>query len=345
MRFEPVNIKKIAQLAGVSVSTVSKIINNYPEISEETKIRVRKLMSETGYIPSNSAKTLATKTSHLIGVIFAGKLNIDMTHPFFVEVVNAFKKQMGILGYDLLFFSNEKFQGRGDYPARCRHFHVDGCILLSGEELEPAIRELDASEIPCIGVDLTLSGPNSAHIRSDNRAMAELVAEHFTRLGYRNLGYLGSTELSEMSRDREAGYREALRKRGVPIREEWFVHAESFYEDAGYRAMKQQLEGGPLPQAIWAASDQLAFGAYRALGERGLRIPEDVALIGCDDIEASRYIRPALTTIRQDKETIGKYAALLLFDLINRQCSTPSLQVKPELMIRESCGESNGSPK
>ncbi|WP_058300859.1 LacI family DNA-binding transcriptional regulator [Gorillibacterium timonense] len=339
------NIKKIAQLAGVSVSTVSKIINDYPEISEDTKLRVRKIMNDTGYIPSNSAKTLATKTSHLIGVIFAGKLNIDMTHPFFVEVVNAFKKQMGILGYDLLFFSNEKFQGRGDYPARCRHFHVDGCILLSGEELEPSIRELDASDIPCMGVDLTLSGPNSAHINSDNREMAELVVNHFSGLGYGQLGYLGSTESSEMSREREAGYREAMKKQGLPIREEWFLHADSFYEDAGYWAMKQLLTKGPLPRAIWAASDLLAFGAYRALNEHGLRIPEDVALVGCDDIEASRYIRPSLTTIRQDKETIGKYAALLLFDLINQQCSSPSLKVKPELIIRESCGTTKRSQR
>ncbi|WP_438433921.1 LacI family DNA-binding transcriptional regulator [Gorillibacterium sp. sgz500922] len=336
------NIKKIAQLAGVSVSTVSKIINDYPEISEDTKERVRKIMAETGYIPSNSAKTLATKTSHLIGVIFAGKLNIDMTHPFFIEVVNAFKKQMGILGYDLLFFSNEKFQGRGDYPARCRHFHVDGCILLSGEELEPAIRELDESEIPCVGVDLTLTGPNSAHINSDNFVMAELVANHLAGLGYREFGYLGSTETSEMSRDRETGFRQALAKRGFAVREDWFIHAGSFYEEAGYAAMRRLLDsGGPRPRAVWAASDELAFGAHRALGESGLRIPEDIALVGCDDIEASRYIRPALTTIRQDKETIGKLAALLLFDLINRQGGLPAVQVKPELIVRQSCGAAN----
>ncbi|MEO3946000.1 LacI family DNA-binding transcriptional regulator [Gorillibacterium sp. CAU 1737] len=332
------NIKKIAQLAGVSVSTVSKIINDYPDISEDTKLRVRKIMSETGYIPSNSAQTLATKRSHLIGVIFAGKLNIDMTHPFFVEVVNAFKKQMGILGYDLLFFSNEKFQGRGDYPARCRHFHVDGCILLSGEELEPSIRELDESDIPCIGVDLTLSGPLSAHINTDNREMAELVARHLAELGYSELGYLGSRESSEMSREREAGYREALASRGLPVREEWFIHADSFFEDAGYEAAKRLLTGGALPQALWAASDQLAIGALRAFREAGLCVPGDIALVGCDDIEASRYVQPALTTIRQDKETIGKYAALMLFDLINEQNASAAQLVQPELIVRGSCG-------
>ena len=110
------NIKDIAKIAGVSVSTVSKIINNYSEISEETKTRVLRIMKETGFSPSSS-KMPANKTSNLIGVIFAGMLNVDFTHPFFVEVLNSFKKQMGLLGYDLVFFSNEKFQsgGNNDY--------------------------------------------------------------------------------------------------------------------------------------------------------------------------------------------------------------------------------------
>lgn len=98
------SIKDIAKIAGVSVSTVSKIINNYSDISEDTKTRVQQIIKETGYTPSNSAKTLATKSSNLIGVIFAGMLNVDFTHPFFIEVLNSFKKQMGLLGYDLIFF-------------------------------------------------------------------------------------------------------------------------------------------------------------------------------------------------------------------------------------------------
>lgn len=105
------NIKTIAKMAGVSVSTVSKIINNYSDVSDETKARVLEIMRETGYTPSNSAKTLATKKSNLIGVIFAGKLNVDFTHPFFVEVLNSFKKQMGVLGYDLLFFRTRNSRG------------------------------------------------------------------------------------------------------------------------------------------------------------------------------------------------------------------------------------------
>ncbi|MGB8002152.1 MAG: LacI family DNA-binding transcriptional regulator, partial [Anaerobacillus sp.] len=150
-------IKDIAQMAGVSRATVSKIINNYGGISEGTKKKVLKIIEETGFQPSFSAKALATKKSNLIGLIYAGRVNVEFTHPFFMEVVTAFKKNIGLLGYDILMFSNEQFyQDNGSYLARCRHFHVDGCLIITGEEIEDAIYELVGSDIPCMGIDLEL---------------------------------------------------------------------------------------------------------------------------------------------------------------------------------------------
>lgn len=340
------NIKDIAKIAGVSVSTVSKIINNYSEISEDTKTKVLQIIKETGYTPSNSAKTLATKSSNLIGVIFAGKLNVDFTHPFFVEVLNAFKKQMGLLGYDLLFFSNEKFQSgdTNDYLARCQHYNVDGCVLISGQELEPSIAQLDNSPIPCIGVDLKLSGGNSGYIMSDNFKMSSKVVEHFYLLGYRALGYIGSTLESDISNMRESGYRKAIEDLGLPINERWFINGSNFYEASGYEAMRRMIAGGNLPRAVFAASDQLAIGAIRALKEASLSIPDTIALIGCDDIEACNYTTPKLSTIRQNKSKIGRLTALMLYDLINSQSGTTSfIVVEPELVVRESCGAAERS--
>lgn len=336
------NIKKIAELAGVSVSTVSKIINNYSDISEETKTRVLQIMKETGYVPSNSAKTLATKKSNLIGVIFAGKLNIDFTHPFFIEVLNSFKKQMGVLGYDLLFFSNEKSHTvDGDYLARCRHFQVDGCIIVTGQQLEPSIYELDQSEIPCIGVDIELTGKTSGYIMSDNFNMAYKVVEHFYLQGYRELGYIGSTMESHISNIREKGYKNAIESFGLTIHDTWFMNGDTFFESSGYEAMKTMMKRGHAPRAIFAASDLLAIGAMRALKEASLEVPKDIAIIGCDDIEACQYTTPTITTIRQNKEKIGKLAALMLFDLINNQAEASNIVVEPELIIRASCGGGN----
>lgn len=334
-----VNIKTIAKMAGVSVSTVSKIINNYSDISEETKAKVLEIMKETGYVPSNSAKTLATKKSSLIGVIFAGKLNIDFTHPFFIEVLNSFKKQMGFLGYDLLFFSNEKTHALdGDYLARCRHFHVDGCIIVTGQQVEPSISELDHSEIPCIGVDIELKGRSSGYIMSDNYKMSYKVVEHFYLQGYRELGYIGSTQESDISNIREKGYKDAIESFGLAVNENWFINGDNFFEESGYEAINKMIATGDLPQAIFAASDLIAIGAMRALKEHRLNVPQDVAIIGCDDIEACKYTTPSLSTIRQNKDKIGRLAASLLYDLINNQSVTSNVVVEPELVIRESCG-------
>ncbi|UQZ37417.1 LacI family transcriptional regulator [Paenibacillus sp. PK3_47] len=332
------NIKKIAEMAGVSVSTVSKIMNNYSDVSEKTKKRVLEIIEQTGYSPSNSAKTLATKKSNLIGVIFAGELNVEFTHPFFVEVLNSFKKQMGVLGYDLIFFSNEKFISGGDYFSRCQHFHVDGCIIVSGQQMEPAIRDLDRSSIPCIGVDLELQGSKSGYVMSDNYKISSKVVEHFYLLGYRELGFIGSTADSDISNRREAGYIKAIEDFGLAMNPDWFVHGGDFFEGSGYEAMRSMIEAGPLPRAIFAASDLLALGAIRALKEHGLRIPEDIAIIGCDDIEACKYTSPTLSTIRQNKERLGVLAAHMLFDLINNQSEGGSFVVEPALIARESCG-------
>lgn len=336
-----INIKTIAEMAGVSISTVSKIINNYSDISEDTKAKVLEIMRQTGYVPSNSAKTLATKKSNLIGVIFAGKLNVDFTHPFFLGVLNSFKKQMGFLGYDLLFFSNEKFHSvDGDYLARCLHFHVDGCIIVTGQQLEQSINELDLSEIPCIGVDIQLKGKNSGYIMSDNYKMSYKVVEHFYLQGYRELGYIGSTLESDISNMRENGYKDAIDNFGLSLNDNWFVNGDNFFESSGYEAMNRMIQSGSIPRAIFAASDLIAIGAMRALGENHLSVPQDVAIIGCDDIEACKYTSPSITTIKQNKDKIGRLASLMLFDLINNQSETVNVVVEPELIIRESCGSS-----
>lgn len=155
---------------------------------------------------------------------------------------------MGVLGYDLLFFSNEKFQGDdADYLGRCRHYQVDGCVIISGEEIEPSIKELDESDIPCIGVDIELFGEMSGHIMSDNYKMSSKVVEHFYLQGLRDLGFIGGSKESEISNMREAGYRNAMESFGLPARAEWFLNGEDFHEASGYKAMTRLIQAGSLP--------------------------------------------------------------------------------------------------
>ncbi|MFQ3545796.1 LacI family DNA-binding transcriptional regulator [Halobacillus rhizosphaerae] len=327
-------IRDIAKMAGVSPATVSKIINNYGGISEATRQKVYKVIEETQYQPTFSAKALATKKSNLIGLIYAGKINVDFKHPFFNEVVNTFKKSVGALGYDLLLFSNEKFyQGESKYLERCKHFHVDGCLIIAGDEIEEAILEVSKSEIPCIGIDLELKGPRSSYIMTDNTKIGAEVIEYLYLKQKRKIAYIGANPHSFLANIRNQGVLDSMKKFGLEIHEDWIKYGD-FFEETGYLRMKEILAGKERPEAVFAASDMMALGALQAMKEEGVSVPDEIELIGCDDIEACRYSDPKLTTVKQDKQKLGKLAAYMLSDLIQDQQEIYPVKVDPELVIR-----------
>ncbi|OES46640.1 LacI family DNA-binding transcriptional regulator [Domibacillus iocasae] len=331
-------IKDIAKMAGVSPGTVSKIINDYGGISSKTRKKVLDIIMETGYQPTFSAKSLATKKSNLIGLIYAGKVNVDFAHPFFNEVVTTFKKTIGHLGYDILMFSNEQFhQGNENYWARCQHFQVDGCLLIAGEEIEDAIYELVSKDIPCIGIDMEIKGPRSSFVMTDNMNLSRKVVQHLYLNSVRKIGFIGGKRDSAIAILREKGFLQAMNQFGLKVNQDWIQYGD-FHEESGYAAMKRILEQKNYPQAIFAASDMMALGALRAIKEHGLKVPQDIGLIGCDDIDTCRHSDPQLTTVKQDKERLGKLAAYMLNDLINGQSQLKPVFVDSELIVRESCG-------
>lgn len=329
-------IKDIAKMAGVSPATVSKIMNNYNGVNKDTKQKVMDIIDETGYRPTFSAKSLATKKSNLIGLIYAGKINVDFTHPFFNKVMTSFKKVMGELGYDILMFSNEQFhQDNGSYLARCRHFQVDGCLIIAGEEIEETVYELAQSEIPCVGVDLPFTGPKYSYVMTDNEKISEKIVEHLYLQSIRDIAFISGKKDSSIAKLREQGFIDAMQQFGMEVYTDWVQYGD-FFEDSGYQAMNKILENAPYPKAVFAASDLMAFGAKQAITEHGLKIPEDIRLIGCDDIDACKFSTPQLTTVRQDKEKLGQLSAHLLNDLINGESEKQPILVDPELIIRES---------
>lgn len=329
-------IKDIARMAGVSPGTVSKIINNNGSIGHKTREKVLKIIEETEYQPSFSAKSLATKKSNLIGLIYAGEVGVDFNHPFFNQVINAFRKEIGQLGYDILVFSNNQFsKNKEDYLARCKHFQLDGCIIVAGEQIEDAIYELDQSTVPCVGVDIELTGPKSSYVTTNNVKVSTDVVEHFYLHSIRELAFIGGPEDSVISNIRKKGFCVRMNELGITVKEDWIQYGD-YFEESGYRAMKSILAAQPYPKGVFAASDMMALGALKAIKQAGLNVPQDIKVIGCDDIEACRYSDPTLSTVKQDKEKMGKFAAYLLHDLINGNSESSSILVDPELVIRES---------
>ncbi|MER2078109.1 LacI family DNA-binding transcriptional regulator [Psychrobacillus psychrotolerans] len=331
-------IRDIAQMSGVSRGTVSKVINNYDGVSELTKRKVLEVIDKTGYQPTFSARSLATKKSSLIGLIYAGKINVEFNHPFFNEVISSFQKTLGAMGYDIIIFSNEMFDKDSvDYLARSRHYRLDGCLIIAGEEVEEAVSELDKSDIPCLGIDLELTGENSSYVMTDNFKVSQLAVEYLYLNSIRDVGYIAGKDSSDISNQRLEGFLQTMSQFGMTAQPQWIKHG-NFFESSGYEAMEVILQGESLPKAIIAASDMMALGAMRAIKDYGLRIPQDIQVLGCDDVEACRYMEPALTTIKQDKQKIGRLAAIKLNDLINGVTGLRPSLVDPELVIRNSSG-------
>lgn len=331
-------IRDIAEMSGVSRGTVSKVINNYDGVSELTKRKVLEVIDKTGYQPTFSARSLATKKSSLIGLIYAGKINVEFNHPFFNEVISSFQKTLGAMGYDIIIFSNEMFDKDSvDYLARSRHYRLDGCLIIAGEEVEEAVSELDKSDIPCLGIDLELTGENSSYVMTDNFKVSQLAVEYLYLNSIRDVGYIAGKDSSDISNQRLEGFLQTMSQFGMTAQPQWIKHG-NFFESSGYEAMEIILQGESLPKAIIAASDMMALGAMRAIKDYGLRIPQDIQVLGCDDVEACRYMEPALTTIKQDKQKIGRLAAIKLNDLINGVTGLRPSLVDPELVIRNSSG-------
>lgn len=329
-------IRDIAKMAGVSPGTVSKVMNNTGSLSTKTIERVKKVIEKTGYQPSFSAKSLATQKSNLIGLIYAGDIHAQINHPFFNEVVNVFKNVIGELGYDILMFSNSQVsKDNQDYLARCNHYQVDGCLIIAGDQIEEETYKLDHSNVPCVGIDIELMGSTSSYVITDNRKVSQRVVEYFHAHGIRDVAFIGGPADSIISNVRKDAFIHFMKHFEMNIKPSWIKHGD-YFEESGYKAMLEILAATERPAAVYAVSDMMAMGVLKALRTKKVSVPNEIKVIGCDDIEACRYSEPPLATVKQDKEKIGKLAAEMLHKLIEKKEKVAPMLVDPELIIRES---------
>lgn len=276
------------------------------------------------------------RSPKLIGIVFAGMIKSGLNHPFFSDVLNTIHQELGNLGYDMLIISNGLAEKDENYLERCRAARVEGCIIIGGDDVQDSIYALDRSEIPCIGIDIKLSGNRSGYLMSDNYKLAKKAVEHLYLLGHKDIAYIGGSPMSIVGTERMEGFRRAMVEYGLTINEAWITTGD-FKVQGGYQVMKSFLTQKP-PTAVFAVSDLSALGAIAAVKEHGMKVPGDIAIVGCDDIESSQYVDPPLTTIRQNKEKIGTLATRMLMDMIDGTLKSSSVMVDAELIVRKSCG-------
>lgn len=330
-------IKDIAKKAGVSVATVSKVINNYSDIGAETRQRVLKILEEESFEPNVIAKSLSGKQSYSIGLFVAHNPTPGLHHAFFQGVVFGLQRTLGKHGYDFVLLSDSTLKGSGDFLQKCRTRQVDGAVFMGIDKNEPSLASLLNSKLPSVFIDGDHCGRNSRCVVWDNYSGARQAVEYFYNLGHRKIALIQGLPGVKPTEERTEGFLEALRKYNLTCPTQWIV-GNDYLEVCGYEGMKKLIKQSDRPTAVFCQSDSIAVGALMAIEESGLKCPDDISIIGYDDIDLCKYIKPRLTTIRQDTDLMGRNAAKVLLGLIRQTETTLSpVVLSVELIERDSC--------
>lgn len=314
------SIKDISKACGVSVATVSKALNNYTDIGEETKAHIKQVAKEMGYSPNLSARALKTNKTRGIGVLFVDEAGNGLTHDYFAAILDSFKRMAEKRGYDLTFINCYKDrEDRMTYLEHCRYRGFDGVALACIDFDDPEVMELVQSEIPLVTIDHIFN--NRIAVTSDNVLGIRSLVEYAYGKGHRKIAYIHGDDTA-VTRNRLSSFYRTVEALGLDIPDEYVVGA--YYRDTHsvYCATKAVLELPDRPTCIIFPDDFSAFGGINAIREKNLKVPEDISIAGYDGIPATRYLEPQLTTIKQDTEQMGCVAARRLISLIERPKTT-----------------------
>jgi len=312
-------LKELSAAIGLSVSTVSKALNGYTDVSEETRLMVQRKAADLGYRPNAAARGLRSGRSYNIGVVYAVDDESGLTHNYFSPILEAFRSQVENRGYDLTFMSRRFGSDGASYTEHAKSRNFDGvCIVCCHFEEEEA-RELLQSDVPLVTIDY-LYGEKSC-ISSDNRQGMELLMQNVIGKGHTRIAFVQGSG-SAVSTIRRTAFNRMMQSAGIPIRPEYMVTGEFHNPSETRKAVKMLLELPEPPTCILMPDDYASLGGMDAIREKGLRIPEDISVVGFDGVPLMQRISPALTTVCQDTAAIGRNAADQLIALIESPDTT-----------------------
>lgn len=329
----------VARRAGVSRTTVSFVLNNVVgmQISQETRQRVLDAAHDLGYVPDAAAQALASGHSKTIGLLLARRPHVIASDMFLTQIMEVLVREINHQGMRLLLEVVEDFENRESYLKLVRSNSIDG-ILYSGPRFEDAaLRSLVEHGVPTVVMG-ALPGTSYSFVDVDNRTAARHAAECLIELGHTRIGCITNAKSSYVAAvDRLQGYEDALSAAGLPM-DPQLVRYGDFDPESGYAQMHSLIEANPGLSAVFVASDVVAFGAMAAIRECGLRIPEDISIIGFDDVPVSRYLDPSLTTMKLPVIDLARYASDMVVGLIKgRQPKQPQILLDAKLIMRNSC--------
>lgn len=329
-----VSMKDIAQRCGVSVATVSKALNDQPDIGAETREKIHKAAEEMGYVTNSAARALKANRTYNIGILFVDEQRSGLTHEYFSSVLESLKVEAESKGYDVTFI-NRNVGRQSSYLQHCLYRGVDGVVIANVDFTDPQVQELVNSTLPVVTIDHIFN--NRMSVVSDNVQGMEALVRYAYVNGHRKLAFIHG-ERTTVTENRLTGFYRACDALGIPM--DSILVRESRYHDAERCAqITKELMGLPeKPTCIFFPDDYSYIGGMNALREMSLRIPEDISVMGYDGIHLADIVSPRLTTYCQDTKAIGRAAAKGLIDLIERPRTTLTdrIVIPGHIQVRES---------
>jgi len=329
-------LEDIARNCGVSRSTVSRVINNHPNVSEKVRKRVQKEIKNTGFRPHAAARALVSQRSWTIGLVLPRSVQSFFTDPYYPRLIQGIAQGCNQMKYTLgLYLITDAEDEEEIFPRLSRRGSLDGILFQSDQMGDQLIGRLAASDIPLVIIGRPFHNENLSYIDIDNVSAAISAVNYLADLGHQRIGTITGPLNTTVGIDRKAGYIQGLQERGIPVNDALIVEGD-FTEEKGFDGLLRLLPARP--EAVFAASDRMAFGAIRAAREKGLNVPEDISIIGFDDLPISNPVNLPLTTVRQPIYEFGIQAVDLLNDLITNG-ATPARRIimGTEIVSRSSC--------
>jgi LacI family purine nucleotide synthesis repressor len=329
-------IRDVAKQAGVSTTTVSHVINKTRFVAENTQKAVMDAIKALNYSPSAVARSLKVNQTNTIGL-----LAVSNDSPYFAEVIRAVENSCYQKGYTLVLCNSQHdIQKQRSYLTMLAQKRVDGLLVMCSEYSPELLKLLHSYQsIPMMVMDWGKSSDFTDNIEDNSFQGAYMAAKYLIERGHRDIGTITGRMNEHTGRERYKGFMQALKEAKISAPKEWIIESD-FHPELGYQAMQQILEQKKKPTAVFCGGDVIAMGAISAIAEAGLSVPEDISVIGYDNLHNSRYFNPALTTIHQPKEHLGEIALNMLLDrIINKREEFQAIELKPKLIERRSVND------
>lgn len=321
-----ITIKDIAKLAGVTPSTVSRVIANNPKISEATREKVLDIMEEQGYHPNINARSLVVQNTETIGIIMPRSVESVFQNPFFPEVLRGISMGAQEMGYSVLMSTaRNEAEEKTAIAKMVQGKQVDGVLLLHSRVDDPLISYLQSHRFPFVVIGRPVAG-GIAFVDNDNVLAAYEATEYLRNRGHRRIAFLGGSLEYMVTRDRLQGYREALEKSGIPFMPQ-FVLRGDFLEAGGALAVKELLSWEVRPTALLVTDDLMAFGVISTLKEMGFSVPEDISIVSFNNVPLSKVCSPPLTSVDIDICSLGMTGVKLLFKQMMKKDTEPGHEI------------------